>query len=69
MAKQTQSEKHQTAIETIVGSFKLNINGVYPQDDGSSIQIDTDGNMNDVPVKWITKMDESGKPEWVVGVF
>ena len=34
MAKQTQSEKHQKAIETIVGSFKLNINTCGTRDSG-----------------------------------
>ena len=69
MAKETQSEKQQKAIETIVGSYKLSVSGVYPQDDGTSISVDVNGTLNDVKVKYITKTDSSGKPMWVVGVF
>ena len=69
MAKETQSQKQQKAIETIVGSYKLSVSGVYPQDDGGSVSVDVDGSMNGLKVKWVSKIDKEQKPQWVVGIF
>ena len=69
MAKLTVNQKNQKNIEEIIGSYKLSVSGVYPQDDGTSISVDVNGTLNDVKVKYITKTDSSGKPMWVIGVF
>ena len=69
MAKLTVNQKNQKNIDEIIGSYKLSVRGVYPQDDGTSISVDVNGTLNDVKVKYITKTDSSGKPMWVVGVF
>ena len=69
MAKKTVNERNQENIQEVIGSYKLSISGVYPLDDGSTIAVDVDGQLNNVPVKYITKTDADGKPMWVVGVF
>jgi|TARA_R110002050_G_scaffold226721_1_gene362422 hypothetical protein len=69
MAKKTVNERNQENIQELIGSYKLSVSGVYPQDDGSTIAVDVAGQLNNIPVKYITKTDEDGKPMWVVGVF
>ena len=69
MAKKTVNERNQENIQEVIGSYKLSISGVYPQDDGSTIAVDVAGQLNNIPVKYITKTDEDGNPMWVVGVF
>ena len=69
MAKKTVNERNQENIQEVIGSYKLSVSGVYPQDDGSTIAVDVDGQLNNIPVKYITKTGEDGKPMWVVGVF
>ena len=39
MAKLTVNQKNQKNIEEIIGSYKLSVSGVYPQDDGTSISV------------------------------
>ena len=69
MAKLTVNQKNQKNIEEIIGSYKLSVSGVYPQDDGGSVSVDVDGSMNGLKVKWVSKIDKEQKPEWVVGIF
>ena len=69
MAKLTVNQKNQKNIEEVIGSYKLSVSGVYPQDDGGSVSVDVDGSMNGLKVKWVSKIDKEQKPEWVVGMF
>lgn len=69
MAKLTQSEEQQKAIESIVGKYNLNLDSAYPQDDEGEIRIDTKGNFNGIACKYISKSDKDGNLKWVVGLF